>query len=193
MSARVALVGLAKTRLDAGFSRVGRTIKSPEPADRLLMTLAARAALGANAVMALCERGLANESLPILRGLAEQCLQMRWLVEKDTAARAVALAAELASPEWSALWPAERWSERAKAYRVPKDVEALVRTSAKEFTRGAAQGLPWGHAIADPLPGRNADEVLTAAASLLGHVLKALDERWPGEFPGAEELWDGKS
>ncbi|MEK7330167.1 MAG: hypothetical protein AAB113_05125, partial [Candidatus Eisenbacteria bacterium] len=40
-------------------------------ASRALMILAARALAQANAVMALCERGLANEALPLLRGLAD--------------------------------------------------------------------------------------------------------------------------
>ena len=89
MKDMIALTGLAKTRVDAGFSRVGRRLSPNDPADRALMIMAARAIAQANAVMALSERGLANEALPILRGLAEICLMMRWVSEKDSTARAV--------------------------------------------------------------------------------------------------------
>ena len=77
MKELIALAGLAKTRVDAGFSRVGRKLSAAHATERALMILAARAIAQGNAVMALCERGLANESLPIMRGLAEACLAMR--------------------------------------------------------------------------------------------------------------------
>jgi hypothetical protein len=186
------LVGLAKTRMDAGFSRVGRRLSSDDSADRALMILAARAVAQANAVMALSERGLANESLPILRGLAEACLTMRWVSEKDPQRRAVEVLAELQDPDWETHWPSARLRERGEAYAVPGEAVETVLSSAADFARGSAQGLPWGHVFAAATrPGRRAEDVLPAAAIFLGHALKALDGRWPAEFPGAEELWKG--
>jgi hypothetical protein len=192
MKELIALTGLAKVRVDAGFSRVGRKLAAGDAAERALMILAARAIAQGNAVMALCERGLANEALPILRGLAEMALTMRWIAEKDSAVRAAEAMKELHDPDWETHWPSARLRERAKAYDVPAAVVATTLDSAADFARGSAQGLPWGHVFAEATrPGRGAEEVLSAAAVLLGHALKALDGRWPGEFPGAEEMWTG--
>lgn len=190
MNELLSLTGLAKTRMDAGFSRIGRRLSPSEPVDRLLMVLAARSVSQANAIGALSERGLANEALPILRGLAEACLAMRWAVSADMKARAERALQELEASDWGTQWPDARWRERAEAYQVDAPIAALVLGSAADFARGCAQGLPWAHVVASAArPGRRAEELLGAAASLLGHALKALDSRWPGEFPGAEELW----
>lgn len=183
------MTGMAKTSVDAGFSRVGRRLSSSDPADRALMILAARAIAQANAVMALCERGLANESLPILRGLAEMCLIMRWVAERDCGTRAEVALEELRDPDWETHWPSARLRERAKAYGVSAaSIDSVL--AAADFARGNAQGLPWGHLYAEATKhGRKPEEVLPVAADFLGHALKALDTRWPGEFPGAEEMW----
>ncbi|MBI4060896.1 MAG: hypothetical protein HY403_05640, partial [Elusimicrobia bacterium] len=171
---------------------VGRRLTASDPADRALMIMAARTIVQANAVMALSERGLANEALPILRGIAEICLMMRWVVEKDPTARAIAALDELQDPDWETHWPSARLRERAETYAVPDEAVETVLSSAPDFARGSAQGLPWGHVFAEATrPGRRAEEVLTATAVFLGHALKALDGRWPGEFPGAEEMWKG--
>ena len=188
----IALTGLAKMRVDAGFSRVGRHLSASDPADRALMIMAARAIAQANAVTVLSERGLANEALPILRGIAEICLMMRWVSEKESTPRAIEALGDLQDPDWETLWPSARLRERAKAYAVPGEILEAVLGSAADFARGSAQGLPWGHLFAEATrPGGRAEEVLRATAVFLGHALKALDGRWPGEFPGAEEMWMG--
>jgi len=192
MKEMIALTGLAKTRMDAGFSRVGRRLSATDPADRALMIMAARAIAQANAVTALSERGLANEALPILRGLAEICMMMRWVAEKESTARAVGTLGELQDPDWETHWPSARLRERADAYGVHGPALEAVLGSVADFARGSAQGLPWGHVFAEATrPGRRAEDVLPATAEFLGHALKALDARWPGEFSGAEEMWTG--
>lgn len=192
MKELIALTGLAKVRVDAGFSRVGRKLVASDAGARALMILAARAISQASAVMALCERGLANEALPNLRGTAEIVLYMRWISERDGAARAEEALKELHNPDWETMWSSARLRERAAAYGVPAEVVSTVLDSAADFARGSAQGLPWGHVFSDATrPGRGPEEVLSSAAVLLGHALKSLDARWPGEFPGAEEMWSG--
>ncbi len=192
MKDMIALTGLAKTRVDAGFSRIGRRLTASDPADRVLMIMAARAIAQANAITALSVQGLANEALPILRGIAEICLMMRWVAEKDSGRRAIATLSELQDPDWETHWPSARLRERAEAYSVPGEALEAVLGSVADFARGSAQGLPWGHVFAEATRlGRRAEEVLPATAVFLGHALKALDGRWPGEFPGAEEMWNG--
>jgi hypothetical protein len=185
-------VGKAKVSVDAGFSKVGRKLTAPKPADRAAMVLAARAISAANALCALCERGHANETLPLLRAVAEWSLSLRWLSEQDADKRADAVLDEL-NADWQALWPVDRLRERAGAFRVPALTLATAAESAPYFSRGNAQGLPWGHAAADStLPAKSAEEILKACAVFLGHLLAGLEKRWPGEFPGAEELLKGR-
>ncbi|MDX6768912.1 MAG: DUF5677 domain-containing protein [Elusimicrobiota bacterium] len=191
MKELILVVGRAKVRVDAGFSKVGRGFKDPSPADRAALVLAARAVSGANALSALCERGHANEALPLLRAVAEWSLALRWVCAADSDARAQAAFAEL-DAAWDGVWPSSRLRERAEAFGVPAGALASALDSAPFFSRGNAQGLPWGHAAASScLPGKSPAELLSACAVFLGHALAALDGRWPGEFPGAEEMWAG--
>lgn len=184
-------VGLAKVRVDAGFSRVGRRLKADEPADRALMTLGARAVSMGNALMLLCREGHANEALPLLRAVAEAAATMRWIAAAESGPRARAALAELDAPRWEGGWNDARLKERAENFGVPVWAAAAALGSAPDFARGNAQGLPWGHVFADGLlPGRKADEVLAAAAVWLALCLEALDRRWPGDFPGAAEMRD---
>lgn len=191
MNELIKTVGLAKARVDAGFSRVGRRLKADDPADRALMLLAARAVSTGNALMLLCRDGHANEALPLLRALADFSSSMRWIAAAETGPRARAALAELDAPRWEGLWPDARLKERAEDFGVPVWAAAAALGSAPDFSRGNAAGLPWGHVFADGnLPGRKAEETLAAAAVWLALALEALDRRWPGDFPGAAEMRD---
>ncbi|OGR90353.1 MAG: hypothetical protein A2V88_18145 [Elusimicrobia bacterium RBG_16_66_12] len=188
MKELLACVGLAKVRVDAGFSRVGRRLSAADCADRLLMTLAARAVSSGNALMVLCREGHANEALPLLRAVAESALSMRWVCA-DAAGRAETAWKELEAARWEALWPESRARERAQSFGVPAWAADAALGSAQDFARGNAAGLPWGHMFGDSqLPGRKPEDVLAAAAAWLSLMLEALDRRWPGEFPGAAEM-----
>ena len=191
MNELIKTVGLAKMRVDSGFSRVGRRLKAEDPADRALMLLAARAVSTGNALMLLCRDGHPNEALPLLRAIAEFSGSMRWIAAAETGPRARAALAELDAPRWEGLWLDARLKERAETFGVPVWAAAAALGSAPDFSRGNAQGLPWGHVIADGvLPGRKAEETLAAAAVWLALALEALDRRWPGDFPGAAEMRD---
>ena len=191
MNELIKTVGLAKVRVDAGFSRVGRRLKAEDPADRALTTLAARAVSAGNALVLLCRDGHANEALPLLRAVAEFALAMRWIAAAETAARARIVLADLDAPRWESLWPDARAKERAETFGVPVWAVLTALSSAPDFARGNAAGLPWGHVFADGfLTGRKADEMLAAAAVWLALALEALDRRWPGDFPGAAEMRD---
>ncbi len=191
MNDLIKIVGLAKIRADAGFSRVGRRLNAADPSDRALMVLTARALSVANALTRLCIDGHANESLPLLRALAEFSSTARWMVIADIGTRARAALTELERAQWTDLWDDQRSQERARAASVSADATELALGSASDFVRGNAQGLPWGHIFSDGLlPGRKPEEILAAAGQWLSLVLEALDRKWPGDFPGAAEMRD---
>jgi hypothetical protein len=191
MNELIKTVGLAKMRVDAGFSRVGRRLKADDPADRALMLLAARAVSSGNALTLLCRDGHANEALPLLRAVAEFSSVMRWVAAAETGPRARVALAELEAPRWEGLWPDARLKERAEDFGVPVWAAAAALGSAPDFSRGNASGLPWGHVFAESnLTGRKAEEILASAAVWLALALEALDRRWPGDFPGSSEMRD---
>lgn len=187
----LAAVGLAKSRVDAGFSRVGRRLKAEDVVDRTLMALAARAIAAGNAVMTLAQNGHANEALPLLRAAAEWSLALRWVSAADSAGRAEQAWAELSAASWSSVFDDARAKERAAEYGVPAWAVEPALGSAPDFALGNAQGLPWGHALdGKARPGRKPEAVLAAAAAWLALALEGLDRRWPGDFPGAAEIRD---
>jgi hypothetical protein len=191
MNELIKTVGMAKSRVDAGFSRVGRRLKAEDPADRALSLLAARAVSSGNALMLLSREGHANEALPLLRAIAEFAATMRWIAAAESGPRALAALAELDAPRWEALWSDGRLKERAENFGVPVWAAMTALGSARDFARGNAQGLPWGHVFAEgALPGRKPEETLASAAVWLALALEALDRRWPGDFPGAAEMRD---
>jgi len=191
MNELIKTVGMAKVRVDAGFSRVGRRLKADDAGDKALALLAARAVAAGNALMLLCREGHPNEALPLLRSVAEFAGTMRWIAAAETGPRALASLAELDAPRWEAFWSDARLKERAENFGVPVWAAMTALGSAPDFARGNAQGLPWGHVFAEgALPGRKAEETLAAAAVWLALALEALDRRWPGDFPGAAEMRD---
>src|SRR5205807_1236759 len=77
------MLGLAKARIDHGFSQVGKRLAADDPAQRALMMLASRAVAVSNALMLLALNNHANEGLPLLRSLLQLAVEARWIDEKD--------------------------------------------------------------------------------------------------------------
>lgn len=183
----IQLIGLAKARVDNGFSQVGRTLKSEDATARVLMLLASRSIAVANAVIVLAQHHHANEGMPLLRSLYELSVWMRWISKSDAEARAKDFLDEYKDPDWEKLWPTERLQNRMAALGFPHEVQERALLSAYDHLYGNALGLPWGHVFKDNThKGLTPEEYLGAAAYLMGHVVKSLDLTWPGKFPATE-------
>jgi hypothetical protein len=181
------LVGLAKSSIDNGFSRAGKSLRGGDPADAALMLLAARVVAIGNALVLLAQNDLANEGLPMLRSLLELAACARWICGKDAEKRAELVLKELSDARWKSLWSETRIGELG----LLKEDARLLDEACARHLRGNAQGLPWGHVFdGNKEPGFSADDLLRIAAVASGHVVKALDARWPGKFEGAEQLWE---
>ncbi len=187
MKELVGLVGQAKARMDAGFSRVGRTLAAADPAQRALMLLASRCAAIGNAVLVLAQHQHGNEALPLVRSLFELALRMR-LIARDAAA-APAVLAELQSGDFRDAWERRRLEGWMEDFGVPEAARVRTAVLFREHALSNALGLPWGHVFADNGGrGLSSEEVLKLAALALGQALKALEIRWPGSFEGAEQI-----
>ncbi|HAH07600.1 MAG TPA: hypothetical protein DCM05_13950 [Elusimicrobia bacterium] len=182
-------IALAKVLIDNGMCRVGQRLDPRSAVDAQLSTAAGRAIVLSDAVGALCRQGRPNEALPLLRQLTEEAAAMRWLAEGAGEEGAAALAKEREEATWDALWPEARLRRRAEAGGLSEEVSSVIGLC-REFSLGGPVTLPWAHvfpgAQREPLkPGA----ALEPAVRMMGHVLNALDRRWPGEFPGAEQVW----
>ena len=183
-------LGRAKVLIDGGMCRVGSRIDRRKEADGLFLRLTGRALGLSDAVVALCRQEHPYEALPLLRQLAETSARMSYLALPEQGglpsrdARASALAAELSSSSWEGLWPEGRFLGRSGGL----DGVPELLSSCADFVEGGPTILPWGHAFQSPRPARSPEAVLAAALGLMKAALKALDARWPGDFPGTEHL-----
>jgi hypothetical protein len=187
----VKLIGVAKARVDNGFSRVGKTLDPADPADRALMLLASRCVALANAALLLGMNNHPNEGLPLLRSLLELASHMRWISSQDSAERARRFLEEHIRLDWENLWPSARLRERSGVLGLPARVQERILRACGEHIHANALGLPWGHVFAQNADkGVSAEEYLEMVSVLMGHVVKSLDLRWPGNFPADE--WENE-
>lgn len=184
-------IAQAKAFIDNGLCRVGPGLDREGRIEALMTGGASRALALADAVVQLCRQSHPNEALPLLRQLGEIAAGLRWAAAADGEARARELLAEAGSARWQDLWDGERLRRRAREGGMPAaDVEDVLGLAA-DFVRGNSAVAPWSHLFEqNRRPGVDTARALGLAARLMGHVLKALDARWPGSFPGAEAMWE---
>lgn len=193
MKTHVELLGLAKARIDNGFSQVGKGLRSEDPAHRALMLLASRAVAVSNALMLLSMNNHANEGLPLLRSLLQLAVEARWISEKDSRARAEDFFARHKDAEWDRIWSGADLRRRMRELGFQRDLEERALMSCYDHVHANAQGLPWGHVFQENAgKGVSGEEALRAAGAIMGHVVKALDLHWPEKFPGAEQFWENR-
>ncbi|MBI2362603.1 MAG: hypothetical protein HYV15_04395 [Elusimicrobia bacterium] len=180
-------VGRAKALIDNGLCRVGPRLDRGDAQAAVLTGAASRALALSDAAVRLCSGDHAAEALPLLRQLCETAVELRWTA--GDAARAVGALAALESPRWQTLWDDAILRSRAGEAGVPEGDVSAVLGLAADFTGSNRAGAPWSHIF--PASGRRAPEaarVLALTARFMGHALAGLEARWPGNFPGAEEL-----
>jgi hypothetical protein len=183
-------IGLAKIVIDNGMCRVGPGLAPGSAVDAQMVMGAGRAIVLSDAVVALCRQGRTNEALPLLRQLAEDAIGMRWLAADADEEKAKALSKEREEAAWGTLWPEERFLLRAEACGLSREAAAVIDLC-REFVLGGATTLPWAHVFAEAQrESMKPGSVLGPTALLMGHVLAALDGRWPGAFPGADQVWE---
>jgi hypothetical protein len=189
MTELVKLVGQVKTRMDTGFSRVGKTLDAKDQSQAALMMLASRCASIGNAVMVLVQHQHANEALPLVRSLFELAFRMRAIAAGDVKGEALFL--EVRGSDWNAFWDSVRLDGWMARHGVSDQARDAVSRFCADHAQANALGLPWGHVFEqNQVKGQSSEGVLKLAAVALGQALKALEMRWPGAFEGAEQIWE---
>ncbi|MFA6093048.1 MAG: hypothetical protein WCU88_07025 [Elusimicrobiota bacterium] len=176
-------IGGMKTLIDAGMCRVGPRLEAASPEDGALVHGAGRALALSDAALALCRAGRPNEALPLLRELAGMGASMRWITTQDRSLRAKTVFAEREGSGWDRLWSDERLISRAREAGCLDDARVILGLCSA-FIEGAESTLPWAHVFARTRRSAPAvEQVLGLVACWMGHVISALDARWPGDFP----------
>ncbi|MFH2203608.1 MAG: DUF5677 domain-containing protein [Elusimicrobiota bacterium] len=185
-------VGQAKAFIDNGLCRVGPKLKPGHKLEALLAGGASRALALSDAVVRLCRHDHSTEALPLLRQLTEVAVVLRWAAAGDDAEeRAKTALKEMAAARWDTLWPAERVSERAAQAGISQQDLGVVLEGSVDFVVGNSTGAPWSHIFTEnQRPAADPQAVLAAAVRMMGHVLRAMDVKWAGDFPGAEAMWE---
>ena len=188
-------IGLAKVLIDNGMCRVGPQLDAASAVDQQLVRGAGRAIQLSDAGVALCRQGHANEALPVIRQLCGIAASLRWRSAaldagaRASGARAEELAREWEDSKWSKLWPEEKLLRRAREGGLAEDAQAVLELC-RDFVLGGPLTVPWAHRFGwSRLECLLPRTVLGVAASMMAHVLRALELRWPGGFPGAEKIW----
>jgi len=185
-------VGFAKSKVDHGFSQVGRELRADDPAHRALMTLAARSIALGNALVVLVQHDHANEAVPMLRSLIGAAAEMRWIADGSSDSKARAFLSQ-SGASGDPLWSGAALRERLGRYGFSARAREALGWDEAHW-RANAQGLPWGHVFADAAGGSPAPQPVTSEALLeaavesLAQVLNALHQVWPASFDGADEL-----
>lgn len=178
-------IGRVKAFIDNGMCRVGPGMEEDSAGDALLVRGAGRAIVLADAIVALCRQDHPEEALAVLRQLAETAVSLRWLALMPQE-RAPSLESEFQSVRWDNLWAHDRFLQRAREVGLEAEAREAL-SSCIHFVKGGRVTLPWGHRFGPKVEaGLHVEEVLRRAGTWLMCVLKALDVRWPGSFPGAE-------
>lgn len=183
-------IGQVKALMDNGMCRVGPRLNKSGRADALFTGNASRSVGLADAVVQLCRQDHPNEALPLLRHLADTVTAMAWVAAApDPEARAGEVLGELAGPGGGEAWPAETLRERARQAGLPEGEVEDVLAAGREFPRTGRSALPWSHLFPENQHrGPDSGRVLGRAVRWMGRALKALDGRWPGIFPGGDEI-----
>jgi hypothetical protein len=183
-------IGQVKARMDNGMCRVGTGLDKNRRTDALLTGDASRCVGLADAVVQLCRQEHPSEALPVLRHLADIVTEMAWvLAARDPETRACEAFDEAGRSCAGLAWPPELLLERARLAGLPASEPEELLGAAREFARCGRSALPWSHLFSEN-QSRSQDSaaVLRMTVRWMARALKALDARWPGSFPGGDEL-----
>lgn len=194
MSKSEKLVSEAKQLIDDGFDRLGRSINSPSLLDRYFLAATYKAVRFCDSILILCKEGMTDEALPILRSLIEHSINMRWIAHKDSKERLKQYMNDLGEKGFGAPWTNTNLVDRMKevGFKSRDYFDFCVKLT-YSYAHVNASSLRWGEVINHPQLSKekwSPDALYVAVAQMLGHVLKALDTHFTGNFKGSDDIWN---
>lgn len=188
------LIQKSKDYIDQGFDAFQRQIKTEDRIGGFLVLCTLRAAGLSDAIVHLCKAGFTDESLPILRSLVETAVNMRWIMNESTEERLKQYYTNLAEDKWyGERWTSVNLKERMKEIGFKGKLESyydLVVKFCHDYTHGGVRTLPRRRLIPKTRKTlMSAGAIYPITSQMLGHVLKALNDHWPGKFDSYKVIW----
>lgn len=197
MNKYLTLIQKSKEYIDQGFDTFQRQLQTKDQIGGFLVLCTLRAARLSDAIVHLCKAGFTDESLPILRSLIETAVNMRWIMNKNTEERLKQYYANLAENKWyGEPWTSVNLKDRMKEIGFKGKLESyynLVVKFCHDYTHDGARTLPHRRLI-PKVPKKtlmSAGAIYAITSQMLGHVLKALNDHWPGKFDSYKVIWKG--
>lgn len=188
------LIDKAKSLIDEGFDKIGRSIHNPSLLDRYLIASTYKAIRFCDAIILLSANEFTDESLPILRSLIEHSINMRWIVNKNSEERLKDYMADLQGKSFGAPWTNINLYDRMKEIGFKdKDYFDFCVKVTYSYAHVNASSLKWGEVFTHPqlsTQGWSPDALLVVIAQMLGHIMKALDTQFVGKFNRYNEIWN---
>ena len=187
------LVHHAKQLINRGFDSLGRSIDKPILLDRYFVAATYKAIRFCDAILVLCEQGMTDEALPILRSLIEHSINMRWIADKDSEKRLKAYMDDLGEKGFGAPWTETKLDKRMEdvGFGSRDYYEYCVKVT-YSYAHVNASSLKWGEVFDHPQLSKekwSPEALYQVTAQMLGHVLKALDTHFSGHFKTYDEIW----
>jgi len=194
MNKYLTLIETSKQYIDQGFDCFHREIQTKDKIGLFLVLSTIRAVRLSDAIVHLSKASFTSESLPTLRSLIETAVNMRWIMNKDTEKRLKEYYANLDKNKWFGdRWTTMNLKDRMKEIDSKDKSELyydLVVKFCHDYIHGSAGTLPYRHLIPKVSETfMSADVIYTITSQMLGHVLKALNEYWPGKFNSYKVIW----
>lgn len=187
------LVKSAKQFIDDGFDKMGKTLNSPSLLDRYFLAATYKAVRFSDSISVLCKRGMTDEALPILRSLIEHSINMRWIAHKDSKQRLKQYMDDLGEKGFGIPWTNINLIDRMKEVGFNnRDYFDFCVKVTYSYAHVNASSLRWGEVIDHPQLSKekwSPDALYVVIAQMLGHVLKALDIHFTGNFKGHDDIW----
>lgn len=188
------LVNKAKQIIDEGFDKMGRSIKNPSILDKYMVAATYKVIRFCEAISVLCENGLTDESLPILRSLIEHTINMRWIINKDSNKRLKKYMNDLGEKGFGAQWTDVNLYDRMReiGFNDKEYFDYCVKVT-YSYSHVNSSSLIWGEVFTDPRLSNerwSPEAIYIVVAQMLGHVMKALDTHFVGNFTGYNSIWN---
>lgn len=179
------LVKEAIVRIDVGFNGMNRVVKNPSMIDRYLIASTYKSIRLNEGIMTLCDRGLADESMPILRSLIENVINMRWIMNSNTKERFKLYLGDLGNGEFGEFWSPANLLERMKEVGFDSSYYYYCVKVTYSYSHVNASSLDWGKVINDARLNNmsfSSEAIYAVVAQMLGHLMKALNNRFQDHF-----------
>jgi hypothetical protein len=176
--------------INLGFGEMGNRVNNPTELDVFLFAGARRALSFASAITLLCQSGYTEEAAILTRSLIELAVNMRWIQFADTDKRLEAFFHDFKKRKVG-----EAWAKDLRKRMIEIGMHEYYYNWTIKFLSGIvhtnASSLVYDGVLVEAAGSKLSESaVLVLAVQMMGHVLYALNERYPNHFSGYDELWE---